>query len=378
MKTLRSLIFWFHLVVGLLCSGVVLSMALSGVLLVYESQVQDWLDARTCRPGSVPQARLLGVQELAESFQAAQGCLPTALTIPSDPEAPATAVLGRDRTLFLDRSSGQVLGEGSPGARAFFRSVTAWHRWLGGQGSWRAVGKAVTGASTMGLLFLLASGFVLWCPRRWTPRVLRELLWFRSGLPPRGRDFNQHHVLGFWSLTPLLVVALSGVVIAYSWANSALYGLFGEEVPARRGADRSAAGAGPVSLVGLDDLFAQAQKTQPGWRTITVRLPDSNQAPVTFTLASGAAGQPQRRSTLTLSRTGEVQEWAPFSSQSPGRRWRAILRYAHTGEVAGFAGQTVAGLAALAAAWLAWTGLALTWRRYRCWRHRPQGECPED
>ena len=73
-----------------------------------------------------------------------------------------------------------------------------------------------------------------------------------------------------------------------------------------------------------------------------------------------------------------MRNWDPFSSQSPGRRWRAILRYAHTGEVAGFPGQTLAGLAALAAGWLAWTGLALTWRRYRCWRHRPQRECPED
>jgi len=378
MKTLRALVFWFHLVVGLLCSGVVLSMALSGVLLVYESQVQDWLDTRACRRSPDPQARLLGVQELAERLQAAEGSLPATLTISADPGAPVVAVLGRDRTLFLERSTGQVLGEGSPGARAFFRSLTAWHRWLGGQGSWRAVGKAVTGASTLGLLFLLASGFVLWCPRRWTPRVLRELLWFRSGLPPRGRDLNQHHVLGFWALAPLLVIALSGVVIAYSWANSAFYGLFGEEVPARRGAERTAAGAGPLSLEGLDDLFAHAQEAQPGWRTITVQFPASDEAPVTFTLASGGAGQPQRRSTLTLSRTGEVREWAPFSSQSPGRRWRAILRYAHTGEVAGFPGQTLAGLAALAAGWLAWTGLALTWRRYRCWRHRPQRECPED
>jgi len=61
-----------------------------------------------------------------------------------------------------------------------------------------------------------------------------------------------------------------------------------------------------------------------------------------------------------------------------GAAGRAVLRDAHTGQVAGFPGQTLAGLAGLAAGCSARTGLALTWRRYRCWRHRPQRECPED
>ncbi len=341
MRTLRCVVRWLHLVVGVLCAGVILSLAVSGVLLVYQSQLQDWLDTRHLRRVHDPGERRLGVEDLAERVQAAAGSLPTALTIHADVEAPVMASLGRDRILYLDGVTGQVLGEGAPGARAFFRSVTAWHRWLGGQGSWRPLGKALTGASTLGLVFLLPSGLILWWPRCWTLRVLREWLWFRGGLSSRGRDLSQHRVLGFWASGPLLVIALSGVVIAYSWANSLLFAFFGEEVPSRRGSEPPAASAGPSSpggpgaraegtaeargldLRGLDGLLERAREARPGWSTITLRLPTANGAPVVFNLASGPTGPPQSQATLTLSPSGEVLAWEPFASQSPARRWRA-------------------------------------------------------
>ena len=57
--------------------------------------------------------------------------------------------------------------------------------------------------------------------------------------------------------------------------------------------------------------------------------------------------------------------WEPFSSLTAGRRARSWLRFAHTGEVAGVVGQTVAGLVTAGGAVLVWTGLALAWRRFR-------------
>jgi hypothetical protein len=38
---------------------------------------------------------------------------------------------------------------------------------------------------------------------------------------------------------------------------------------------------------------------------------------------------------------------------------RSYLRFAHTGEVAGVAGQSIAGLASLGGAMLVWTGLSM-------------------
>jgi uncharacterized iron-regulated membrane protein len=40
-----------------------------------------------------------------------------------------------------------------------------------------------------------------------------------------------------------------------------------------------------------------------------------------------------------------------------------MLRFLHTGEALGLAGQTIAGLVSLSSAIMVWTGLALAWRR---------------
>jgi uncharacterized iron-regulated membrane protein len=102
-----------------------------------------------------------------------------------------------------------------------------------------------------------------------------------------------------------------------------------------------------------------------------MRLPAVPAAPVAFTIDEGDGGQPQKRSTLTLdASTGAIVRWEPFSSLSAGRRLRSYLRFAHTGEVLGLFGQTIAGLASAGAAVLVWTGLALAWRRLWAWRQR--------
>ena len=109
----------------------------------------------------------------------------------------------------------------------------------------------------------------------------------------------------------------------------------------------------------------------PDWKTISVALPAADAPRVVLTLDSGDGGQPQKRATLTLDRrTGERRRWEPFSSQSPGRRARTWLRFAHTGEVYGLTGQTLAGLVTAGAVVLVWTGLALALRRFMSWRKR--------
>ena len=113
-----------------------------------------------------------------------------------------------------------------------------------------------------------------------------------------------------------------------------------------------------------------AKRESGDWRTISVRFPRQADAPLVFSIDAGDGGQPQRRSTLTVSRTGEVVSREGFGDQGRGRQLRSLLRFAHTGEVFGIIGQTVAGLASAGAVLMVWTGLALSWRRLAAWRVR--------
>jgi uncharacterized iron-regulated membrane protein len=87
-------------------------------------------------------------------------------------------------------------------------------------------------------------------------------------------------------------------------------------------------------------------------------------APASFRVDRSIGGQPSKVVNLQLDGVdGSVTSWRTFADNSPGSRARSNIRFLHTGEVFGFAGQTIAGFSSLAACFLVWTGLALAWRR---------------
>src|SRR5688572_33247598 len=114
-----------------------------------------------------------------------------------------------------------------------------------------------------------------------------------------------------------------------------------------------------------------AERAVPSWRTIAVRLPADSKAPLSFTIDERKAGQPQYRSTVTVDRSsGTIASVERFQDQNLGRRTRFWLRYIHTGEYYGVAGQTIAGIASFAGVMLVWTGFALSFHRLFAWIRR--------
>lgn len=399
--TVRTLVFWPHLVAGVAVGAVVFVMALTGVLLTYERQLIAWDESRYRSTAPEASARRLGLMDVLDHTRAAaagEGAI--VVTVAADPAAPVVVTAGGDR-LYLDAYSGALLGRGGRRMRTFLSRVRAWHRWLAVDGEGRPVARVVTGWSNLLFAFLVITGAYLWLPRTFRWPQFRAVALFRRGASGKARDFNWHHVIGVWCAVPLLVVVVCAVPISFPWANAALYRALGETPPAGREA-RGAAGprgeagrrtgesgtglrrargdlAEPGRLkdesagqVGdLDLLLARAKRHARGWQTIGFRVPESADAPVAFTIDRGDGGQPHLRSTVTLARqSGDVMSVETFSSLSAGRRIRSVMRFAHTGEVLGLPGQTMAGLASAGALLLVWTGFALAWRRLSAWTAR--------
>jgi uncharacterized iron-regulated membrane protein len=395
--TFRTLIFWPHLIAGILASLVILIMSVTGVALTYERQMIAWSDSHLRSTPPAATAQRLPVEALLRTLRHDHpGLSPTAITVGSAADAPVSVAVP-PRTLYFDAYSGRLLGEGSQGMRRFMSETRAWHRWLSVEGEGRPVARFITGWSNVIFLFIVVSGFYLWFPRKWTWGHVRSVLLFNAKASGKARDFNWHNVIGVWSAVPLFIVVLTAFPISFPWANALVYQAVGEKAPAGRGregggargreggAARNRQGDAPresvvrpqrdereaPSLHGLNALMARAEQQVQGWRTINLRLPESSRSPVVFAIDQGDGGQPQLRSTLTLDRaSGAVVTFEAFQSQSLGRRLRSISRFAHTGEVWGIPGQTIAGLATAAGAVLVWTGLALAWRRWRAWMTR--------
>jgi len=380
---LRRIIFWLHLIAGVFAGIVVFLMSVTGVALTYQKQMTEWADRAFWPPAAPTQGALLPVAELISKAATGQPeAKPAAITFYSDPEAPAMVAAQPGQNVFVNRYTGATRVGGSTAVRTFFRSATDLHRYLSMSGENRATGRAITGACNLAFLFIVSSGIYLWFPRNWSRPAVRAITWFKPGLNGKARDFNWHNTFGFWTAIPLFIIVLSGVVMSYPWANSMVYKIVGSPEPARNGGQRRAEGRGRegrvesnretvLDLSQLDSLLASTKEHSPGWKTINLRLPSAADKHVTFSIDKSFGGRPQMRSTLVFDKhTGEIVRAQTFADQTTGERARSWMRFVHTGEFYGIAGQTIAGIASAAGAMLVFTGLSLALRRLLAWNSR--------
>jgi uncharacterized iron-regulated membrane protein len=377
-------------------------MSATGVLLTYERQILAWSDRDRYADPADGAVRLPLRTLLAAVNEARPDFVPATITLRNDARAPVAVAAGRNNLLLVDPYTAAVAPQGGQRLREFFDAVTGWHRWFNVDGEHRAVARAITGACNLAFLFLVLSGMYLWLPRTLKWAAFRTRLLFNpQATSGKARDFNWHHVLGIWSALPLAVIVGSSVVFSYTWANDLVYRSVGEQPPVRgvaRGSDsrrpadirgeraavanrertlvRDAADAGQdaalASTVPLETVFERAAAQVGDWQTITLTLPQAASSGVRIAIDAGNGGQPQHRHNVTLdARSGEVKDWAPFSSQSTGQKARTLIRFLHTGEALGVVGQTIAGLVSLTSLVMVWTGLALAYRRLVApWRVR--------
>jgi uncharacterized iron-regulated membrane protein len=363
----RKLFFWLHLSAGVGVGLVILLMSVTGVLLAFERQVVAYAErdlrassAEAAKP-PLPLSRLVGAAIAAAPADAK----PSNVIVRADRLAPLTVSFGREKTLFVHRYTGAVLGEGATKTRAFFAANVSLHRWLAMKGDARERGKTITGASNLAFLFIVLSGLILWIPRRLTRTAFRNVLWFRRGLRGPARDFNWHHVLGIWAFLPLVAIVFSAVVISYPWASRLVYRAFGSTPPKQQ--QQSNERGGKLDLAALDRLASAAlretNRVAPAWQSISLRLPLPKKE-VPFAVDEGNGARPDKRSQLVLDpRTARVLEHKTYAQQEAGQQARAWLRWIHTGEAGGIAGQIIAMLASAAAVVLVYTGIALALRR---------------
>lgn len=369
----RKSIFWVHLIAGVIAGFFILSSAVTGMMLAFEPQITDWSE-KNIRVVAVPDGAVrLDLDTLAAKAQASKKKGKVGgITVKSDPTASTVVGFGKEGGLYMNPYTGEVLG-GSSKTHKAMHFIEDWHRWL----VKKEVGKPITGASALLFLILTLSGILNWWPKSWTVSKLKSITVMNMNLKGKARDWNWHNAIGFWSSCFLFVISTSGVIMSYDWANRLLFRVTGNPLPPASkpaGDNQEAKNQEPkteVQLASLDQFFNTAVEKMEGtaWASINIRLPQKPGGTVAAMIQEVEPGPGiGRRSQLTMASSGEVTKWEPFSEWNSGRRARTWARYLHTGEAGGMFGQTVAFLSALSAVFLVWTGLFLTWRRYKNWR----------
>jgi uncharacterized iron-regulated membrane protein len=377
MRTVRTVVFWIHLVLGCIAGLIILAMSVTGILLAFERQIDAWADApAVLQTQSQPAAQEPLQSVLANLSNSGQG-VPSALVLHNNSKAPIEARFGRERTLYINPWTGEVIGEPSKATRGFFGSVERIHRSLG-LSMRSAVGRGATGAANLAFLFMILSGIYLWLPKLFNLESVRTRLLFRSGLKAKAREWNWHHVVGIWTAFPLVFIVLTGVIMSYPWASNLLFTMTGSQPPSsNRGGDRPAeqnragnrapAITSPApQFIPLEQLAQIAKQQVLNWRSISMEVPQPLSQTLSVSIDKSVGGQPEQTSQLVLNRrTGHIDQIKRFSDNSTGRKLRAWARFTHTGEEFGVVGQAIAALASLGAIVLVWTGFSMALRRAR-------------
>lgn len=374
MKVVRLIVFWPHFSLGCVAGLVILAMSVTGILLAFERQIKGWTDTPAVLQGPSDATPSASLDSLLAGLESAGQGSPTELVLQDSESAPVEAHFGRERTLYLNPWTAEIVGQPSQRTRAFFDGVERIHRSLG-LGTRNGFGRGIVDAANLGFLFMLVSGLCLWIPRVFGAASLKGRLLLRRHLKGKARDWNWHHVIGIWTAIPLFFIILSGVIISYPWASNLLYTMTGSQPPAGgwRGEKRSPAiGSNNVAHASppqfparpLEDLAKVAKLQAPNWKSITIEVPRAHDRILAVSIDKSIGGQPEKTMQLLIDRqTGQLEAVRSFSSANAGSKLRAWARFLHTGEEFGIVGKSIAALACLGASVLVWTGLAMAARR---------------
>jgi uncharacterized iron-regulated membrane protein len=379
----RKIIFWLHLASGLIAGAIIAIMSVTGIAIAFEEEILAWIDrepAHIAAPAA--NARPKTIAELTALVQQAHpGFSVTTVVVPRDPQRAYEFYAGRNGPLYVDPYTGTFAESRAHAAHDFIHTLEEWHRWLGRPSGLTSTGRLVTGISNFAFLILCLTGLWLWFPKLWNARALRPRLAFIKKFRGKARDFNWHHVFGFWSMPVLTLLAATGVVISFDWAHRLVFTLAGEEAPKARNYGMMAvppavvptpsAGTKPVSA---EALLASAAAEFPDWRSIHLYLPNTSTSSATTTAPLKPVSLGVTLPDFMPSRayvpveldpfTGEILQATRFQNRSAGLQARVWIRFLHTGGAFGLPGKIVATLATTASLFLIYTGFALSWRRF--------------
>lgn len=146
----------------------------------------------------------------------------------------------------------------------------------------KKAGHYVVGYSVLIFVFLLLSGLVLWWPRKWNLRTLKQSLKVKWNARFKRLNYDLHNVWGFYILIPALVLAVTGLVYTFSWVENTLYFTFsgGGEKPERH--IPVSHPAKDDSLHTLDRALIDVLDRFPGADMVSIRFRSSETAPYDF------------------------------------------------------------------------------------------------
>lgn len=375
----RTRKFWlqFHLWLGLLFGAVFVLLGITGSLLVFRYEIDEFLQPELLlTAGDGPRKSLSEIVALAETAHQPD-VPPSHLYLPRTEQGvfevsfnePLPDGGTRNVQIAVDPYTGAHLGQ-----RAWGESITTWiydlHYTLRlGQGGETAVG--IFGAL---LVLSLATGLYLWWPE-FRAKGRRALL-YRRGASPARRNRDLHNVSGIYALLLLLVVSATGVYLVFSGFLRPALSQVASMTP--RPEDLSSSHSERGVSIPADRALEIGRNVFPAARPMYVELPHGADGVYRINLRQpGEAYRSVGRSEVWVDQyTGEVlaaRNPRAFTVADHLDEWMFPL---HSGEGLGGLGRWLVFVSGFIPLVLYITGLRIWWRKRQGRRRRALNRTP--
>lgn len=350
---MRALLLTLHRWSGLILGGLIFVIAVTGSALVFEHDIDAWLNAELALLQTQPGPERLSLETLVNAVKT---------KYPNDPPTSLRILpigiftsnrtlelsLKSGRSAFVDQFTGEVKGTRLR-EKSFARFLHLLHtRFALGQ-----TGEYVVGAITAATFLMALSGVYLCWPRK--------LLALESSGSWRRTNLDLHHVLGFYSSLVMVVMTLSGVIIAFEpYTDPLLKKLDSRPDPPADLQSTPIAGATPISV---DEAVRIANAALPGAQTSSINLPPPGTAVYRASLKFPEDRTPAGRSRIAIDQwSGRVLLKLSTREAELGTAINNLKRSAHTGDIFGWPTQALYFVASLAIAAQAVTGFLIWWK----------------
>ncbi|WP_240347865.1 PepSY-associated TM helix domain-containing protein [Longitalea arenae] len=356
--TLKQIFGKLHLWLGLASGLVVLVVAGTGMLLVFEDELDEWANHDFYFVSVPPKAERLPVDSLYHTARAYHPEIKVT-RIYIETQAPGRSVIfmaKKDKKytwhIAVNPYTGQLI-EAREFNKRFFGVVLNLHRHL----CMNEVGLAITGASCLIFVVMIITGIVLWWPKRWHMLKQRSRIAWRSKW--KRLNWDLHAVGGFYVHLVLLAIALTGLTWAYDWFNNAIY-LLADGKPMKKIEAPANIVKQPIRAGFYESLYRQTNQRLPYKGRISILLPAVDSLAVTVNKMNHEVAENNVTDVLYFEKgTGRLLKEKLFKSSSTGNKIRRMVYPIHTGKLYGLPTQIIALIAAMVAFSLPITGLLI-------------------
>ncbi|MEQ1367547.1 sulfite reductase flavoprotein subunit alpha [Acinetobacter schindleri] len=223
----KKTFFQIHWFLGI-TAGLVLSiMGVTGAIYSYEQQILKWIntDSYTVQAQSGPK---LSPAELYQHFKQQNPEMQiNSVSLDASPTGSSTVNIAKEGArrgynMMVNPYTAEVLPEIK--GREFFQFIQQLHRYL----TMGPVGKQITGACALMLIFFVLSGLYLRWPKR---HSVKQWLAVKPQLKGRNFIWDLHAVVGTWVVIFYLILACTGLYWSYDWWRNGMFKVLGVERP---------------------------------------------------------------------------------------------------------------------------------------------------